>query len=430
MDEFFLRQGPWLDDIVGDASSNVTRARLGIEAAGTMLTHHEDIWTGKAADEILVPHSVLAQWFVGSWWRLMCEPKPKHRGDFPDPDWRMAHEIAGAGGGCVWPFIGFATDLTAMWVFSDLPPDSGKQSVRYTSTLARPARVRLDDFQCEIKRFVQRVVDHLRHRGCESDLPNAWDLLREEIAHPAYAAWREAEARLGYDPGEGPDNQIEQAMELEDRMGAAASAEILPAFGHARLSQIKAIADGPGIPATPTSLSGFAEEAVASIAEAPWIAGYASAKRLLKSRHVQPGRLEASQLCEWLGISRSDLESPGQSRDRAPAAVAVADSGKGFTFHIRASHPLSRRFEFARFVGDLALLGGPSEEWLAVTDLATWRQQFQRAFAAELLCPAEALREHEEDLEREEFAAAADRFQVSEEVVRLQYENQIAPVTA
>jgi Zn-dependent peptidase ImmA (M78 family) len=78
----------------------------------------------------------------------------------------------------------------------------------------------------------------------------------------------------------------------------------------------------------------------------------------------------------------------------------------------------------------LALLGGPSEEWLAVTDLATWRQQFQRAFAAELLCPAEALREHEEDLEREEFAAAADRFQVSEEVVRLQYENQIAPVTA
>jgi hypothetical protein len=58
MDEFFLRQGPWLDDIVGDASSNVTRARLGIEAAGTMLTHHEDIWTGKAADEILVPHSV------------------------------------------------------------------------------------------------------------------------------------------------------------------------------------------------------------------------------------------------------------------------------------------------------------------------------------------------------------------------------------
>ncbi|NQW46766.1 MAG: hypothetical protein HQ464_03245 [Planctomycetes bacterium] len=419
-----MRQGPWLNDIVENGSADATRARLGIEVAGTMLTHHEDIWTERAADEILVPHAVLAEWFVGSWWRLMCEPKPKHHGPLPKPDWRMAHEIAAAGGGCVWPFIGFATDLKAMRVFSDLLPDRGTQSVRYTSALERPAQVCLGEFQSEIKRFVQRVVDHLRFRGCESDLPDAWSFLNEEIAHPGYAAWRQAEARLGYDPGEGPDDQIEQALELGERMGAAASAEILPAFGHAGIGRIQEIAVSLGIKATPPVFPDFT--AGVSLADPPWRVGYAYAKQFRKSMHAEDGPVSTGRLSEWTGIREHDLEDRNGSQDRLPAAIAVADSQRGFTFHMRGRHPSSRRFEVARFIGDLVLNGIRSGEWLAATELATWRQQFQRTFASELLCPADALRDYQKDVEREEFTLAAEHFQVSEEVVRWQYDNQIA----
>jgi hypothetical protein len=423
MDEFSIRQGPWLNDIVGNDPSGATRARLGIVVAGTMLTHHEDIWTDRAADEVLVPHGVLAEWFVGSWWRLMCEPKPRHRGAFPDPDWRMAHEIGGAGGGCVWPFVGFATDLDAMWVFSDLLPDAGKQSVRYSRALERPAQVSLGDFQREVTRFVQRTVEQLEQRRCTSDLPAAWRGLCDEIANPSYTAWREVEARLGYDPGEGPDEQIEMALALKMQMGLKASAEILPAFGHAGINRIREILAGPGIRAKPPHLSLFGDGS--SLATAPWRVGYATAKRLRQEGHGKDGCLETGRLSDWLGIRESDVEGPPCDGSRWPAAIAVAESDRGYTFHLRRCNSRDKRFELARLIGDFALTEGGSGEWLAATDLTTWRQQFQRAFAAELLCPAESLREFQDDLENDDYVAAADRFHVSEKVVSGQFANQL-----
>lgn len=434
MDDFVIRQGPWRDGVVEGGTSpavqdaaDATRARLGIEVAGTMLTHHEDIWTERSAEEILVPHSVLADWFVGCWWRLECEPIPwssMNRSGSPAPDWRMAHEIAGAGGGCVWPFVGFASDLReGMWVFSDVFHDPGTQSVRYTRALERPAVVAIDDFEAGVTAFVNRVVDRVRDSGCDSDLPEAWRLLCEELNHAGYSAWRKAEARLGYYPGEGPDERIEEAIELETRMGAAASAEILPAFGRDGIDQIKAIVDAAGIEAASTPFSGVA--GATGLSGAPWKVGYDAARRLRREAHVPDGVLNTSRLADWLGLREADLDRAATTPERRPATIAVARPGGGFTFHLRRGNPLSRRFELARLVGDVALSPDTRDEWLAATDLATWRQRFQRAFAAELLCPAESLREFRQELENDEFATAAQRFQVSEWVVENQFSNHL-----
>jgi len=434
MDEFVIRKGPWRAGVVDgrtaqavEDAADATRARLGIEVAGTMLTHHEDIWTERSADEILVPHSVLADWFVGCWWRLKCEPIPwitRNRNASPDPNWRMAHEIAGAGGGCVWPFVGFASDLReGMWVFSDLFNDPGKQSVRYTRTLDRPAVVAIADFEADVTAFVERVVDRVREIGCDSDLPDAWRLLCEELNHAGYSAWRKAEARLGYYPGEGPDGQIEEAIELEKRMGAAASAEILPAFGRDGIDQIKAIVEGPGIEAKAPDVSGVTD--ATWLSGAPWKAGYEAARRLRREADVPDGVLSTSRLGEWLGLREADIDRAHRFPERRPATIAVARSDGGFTFHLRRGNPLNRRFELARLVGDVTLSPNTREDWLAATDLATWRQRFQRAFAAELLCPAESLREIRQGFDNDDFAIASERFQVSEWVVENQLDNQL-----
>ena len=57
----------------------------------------------------------------------------------------------------------------------------------------------------------------------------------------------------------------------------------------------------------------------------------------------------------------------------------------------RKRHPVGKRFEFARFLADYVSRAGDSGAWLASTDLATSRQKFQRAFAAEFLCPISSL---------------------------------------
>lgn len=84
----------------------------------------------------------------------------------------------------------------------------------------------------------------------------------------------------------------------------------------------------------------------------------------------------------------------------------------------RKRHRLAKRFEFSRFLGDHLREPEGSAHWLASTDLATSRQKYQRAFAAEFLCPIRSLVEFlGDDFTESAFEEAADRFGVSEQTV-------------
>ena len=50
-----------------------------------------------------------------------------------------------------------------------------------------------------------------------------------------------------------------------------------------------------------------------------------------------------------------------------------------------------RRFELARFMGEYLFLASQEQGWLVSTDLSTFHQKYQRAFAAEFLCPIDSL---------------------------------------
>ena len=86
---------------------------------------------------------------------------------------------------------------------------------------------------------------------------------------------------------------------------------------------------------------------------------------------------------------------------------------------LQARHPTARRFEVARILGD-ALHHPPGDVVLPVTARRTRRQQVQRAFAQELLCPIDGLRQllplptpRADDLLR-----VADHYGVSDYTVR------------
>lgn len=72
----------------------------------------------------------------------------------------------------------------------------------------------------------------------------------------------------------------------------------------------------------------------------------------------------------------------------------------------------------ARFLGEYLRPPDETERWLASTDLSTSRQKYQRAFAAELLCPLDSLLSFlDGDLSSYAIEEAAANFDVSEQVV-------------
>jgi hypothetical protein len=76
-----------------------------------------------------------------------------------------------------------------------------------------------------------------------------------------------------------------------------------------------------------------------------------------------------------------------------------------------------RRFELARILGD-QIASGLDEHMIPVTRSHTYRQKLQRAFAAELLCPFEALDAFlDGDYSAQGCEDAAQHFKVSEQAV-------------
>lgn len=90
---------------------------------------------------------------------------------------------------------------------------------------------------------------------------------------------------------------------------------------------------------------------------------------------------------------------------------------------LRSNYPTGRRFELARLLGD-RIASGLAEPLVPVSGAYTYRQKLQRAFAAELLCPFNALDVFlDGDYSEPAQDDAAHYFLVSDRVVNRQLQN-------
>jgi hypothetical protein len=93
-------------------------------------------------------------------------------------------------------------------------------------------------------------------------------------------------------------------------------------------------------------------------------------------------------LADRLNISLNKLTDVKES---APFSFAIR-GGSGLGLVLNRPHSHGRRFDTARLIGDY--VGFDLEEPLRpATGAMTSRQKFQRAFAAEFLCPSEMIRQ-------------------------------------
>ncbi len=399
-----------------------TMTNLALHIGNINLMQNEDIWAKTIRESVLVSAYPLAMWLVSSWWRLNFETLPaRTHGVAPPIDWRMAHEMGAANHGFVWPTVIFASDGEVMKVWAKPSNGNIQQSVRYLNGLAQPTSIQLADFQRCVEDFIASVLSRLDAVGCpHTDLRNFWQLLQEERADPLSFNYRRLEAQFGYDPDECPEAMMGKAQALEQQMGAKALSELAPLYGKIvgdpSLNTLEEMINSPGLTATPNIPSLQQSKPTKG---APWQHAVAVARELWASLSKHSDVIENQQLYDLLGLSTSSVEQWIPPNANQPAAIAVPCNANRLKIVPRKKHPMGKRFELARLLGDYILTNDTDNQWLASTDLATSRQQYQRAFAAEFLCPIDVLEDFlQNDYSESAIEDATEHFQVSQETVK------------
>jgi len=355
-------------------------------------------------------------WFASSWWRLNYEPLPKF-GIKPQLDWRMSHELGAANHGFVWPRILFAADGEAVNIWAEAANTKG-QSITYLHGLESQQSVSIANFQSRVGAFIESVLSRLAAVECaQSDLRELWSLVQEDSDNPDALRIRQLEALMGFDPEECPEPTMAEALRIQDQIGVGAMSELAPVFGRraqvVALDDIVELASMQGIIGEPISDLDGAKK----VSSVPWQQGVEVARQLRQHIGNEDGPIGDDILFSLLGITKHQVESFNIGSNRVASVAKSRGDGK-FDFIPRKKHPLGKRFEFARFLGDCLSRSEQGGGWLVTSDLTTARQKRQRAFAAEFLCPIQALVNFlDDDYSESAIEEAVDHFHVSDKTI-------------
>ena len=150
------------DDLAGMPGSAVDEATLSqvsIEVAGDTLTWVQDRVTGDRRKGANLSAYGLAEWLVWNWWRLRWEPTDETSAR---EGWRDAHDLAGIGGGWLWPNITIHTDGMHVVLAAKSSQPTRTELLSYTTDFVRS--ISATAFEAGIDHFVGRVLKRLD--GC------------------------------------------------------------------------------------------------------------------------------------------------------------------------------------------------------------------------------------------------------------------------
>ena len=405
----------WLPCEYGSEEERVTLADLELSVHNYCATelHDDRAKTVRRSARLSALH--LAEWFAANWWRLIWEPWAN------DVSWRMSHQIGGAGGGYIWPDLSFSSDWESITVSSRRTESSIAQPVRYLNDFQ--ICIPLADFKHEVDQFLNSTIARLSDTlDTETELSVLWRGVIRERRDRDLSRWRQLEACMGYDPDEAPHDLLHGLQRAIETYGEGAVREIAAACKNDSRPLLDTLAeeaqDGAlvvRVPSYDDLRSRIGTESNPS--HRPWMRARQAARMVRQAWHLD-GPATTSMLADIFAIRESELSGylAGPTRP-VSAGFRIGEEPDRMRIAWRVRSPAGRRFSLARMVADHLVY--PSEErLLPVTRTVTGRQQFQRAFAQEFLCPYDTLREvvgsppSEDDIEY-----AAEHFEVSTWVV-------------
>ena len=153
----------------------------------------------------------------------------------------------------------------------------------------------------------------------------------------------------------------------------------------------------------------------------PWELGYYLAQQARRIWGIN-GVFSTEELCKVLDTSPENLHDPlGRNNN---FGLGVKHDDNVFSVALNKKHPTSARFMAARIICD-AIIAPEEDRVLPATSNKTARQKTQRAFAAELLCPIDLIKDRiGTDYANEDvWGEIAEDFEVNPLVIKSQLAN-------
>lgn len=395
----------------------MTLADLELSVGGHCATELHDVVAKTVRRSARLSAFHLAEWFAVNWWRLIWEPSTN------DVSWRMSHQVGGAGGGYLWPDLSFSSDWDTITVNSRQTESSTAEPLRYLKDLR--VSIPIAEFQRGVSEFLNGTIARLADTlNTETELSALWRGVMRERRDQDVSRWRQLEACMGYDPDGGPPDLLHSLLRAIDTYGEGAVREIAAACKDESRTQLDALSEEAQsgvlvvrVPAYNDLRSRIQMET--DLSHPPWRQAKQAAG-IARQEWSLSGPLRTAEISDIFTINESKLVGKTSIVNR-PVAAGLRDGDDpgrmGISWQIRS--PAGRRFSLARLVAD-HLVAPSTERLLPATRAATGRQQFQRAFAQEFLCPYDALRDvigGSPSVDDDDIQAAAAHFEVSTWVV-------------
>ncbi len=409
-----------------------TWASLLIRIDDFVITRVVDRRAQTVRDRVYLPLYPLAESLASNWWFLLHEVGNPVRND---DAFRRRHVLASARDGYAFPRIeavssGPQTMLS--WTSDSL--DWAK--LEYTAT--GQIGVETEQFRASCADLVDRVTRRLDACGIEGTfLQEEWQSI--QAANPDETMFCKSAAGLGWDPYAVRDSEREAVLRLDKLLDKAIFEEAIAVLDATCLdAEATALAEAFK-PANGTCLpleyfrAACGRPVALDQHSSPWSAGYALARDArqhlgLNGEPIPTVEALGEALREQSGLVAAATEPRDMGVTDLVNGVVARDT-EGLPFFAVGQGPLrNRRFHFCRGLAEM--LTSPDSSAL-LTKAQSFRQQMTRAFAAEFLAPAAALRTRVDRsvVGHDDVDDLADYFGVSPFVVEHQLQNhQIAKI--
>jgi hypothetical protein len=424
-----------------------TWARIEIKVGSDFVTLAEDRESGSSRRSIYCPLYPLAEWVAYNWWFLQADTRPSR---FLSQDLgslartsqtlprvlRERHSIAASGDGFAWPeLLIVPDDSETRLVWGGDRTRSSNWPIRFLTH--GDSRVASELVMHEFELLITETLTRLSEQGVTGTvLENEWVAIQQTA--PEEAEYCRAAARLGLDPYSGAEPYEQDIIDsaetlsgelLTDFLNAVDPGHIKEALrwvssGRSTIERRSAAADagvrGEEAPeAIVVQELRAARHSSLSVEGAPWDVGYQQA-RIVRSQIAADvtARLPVDRYVPTRTQRAPDanLQALGASTDQRRPLVIVGQ-------HRPAN---ANRFTLSRALWHSIWDDSPL---FIITTAHTYRQRVERAFAAELLAPAEGIAEllesPPEAASQEELEQVAQRFGVSSMVVEHQVRNHL-----
>lgn len=381
----------------------------------------------------------LAYWIASNWWLLISHVRPsavdthywnwRNVRNYP---WLAQHNLRGAGDGMAWPDLTLVPEGATTHIVWKQDYQRNSTPVRFASDGSGFVRVE------ELRAELAGIINHVLERLSEAGLPKT--PLAEEWSEVAKADDQEQEfcrttARMGIDPYSVGGDTAEVIVNIADQLPAEIADDFFDSADVTALADAaywtrramlvseraaaRAANDLQGIYSA-ISVKTTTGLMAAMDAERPWALGYAMARQLRRELEVKD--TEPFDVSPWVGVG--DVAAPSNG---IYGFASVTDDRCGVVLGNRGLGATATRFGLARALG--RVVARPGQRRFVLSAARSQDERVARAFAAELLAPAEGIRLSLESIGKTDdsaLEAVAQRFRVSPLVVRHQYDNQIA----